>query len=335
MARTHHPRRGSIGYSPRKRAKRIYGRIKSWPEEEKIRIQGFAGYKAGCTHVSMIDDRTHSKIKGQEINTMVTIIETPPMIIAGIRAYKKTTHGEHTITETWAKNMSKDLARVFPFPKKPEQNIKEFSKIMKTADDIKLIVHTQPRLSSLPKKKPEVMEYAIGGKDIEEKYEYAKKHLGTEIKINNIFEEGEIVDVIGITKGKGFQSPRKKWGTKLLHRKNRKGQRTAGNLGPFNPGAMMWTVPTSGQMGYHQRTEYNKKILKIGDKGEEITPNGGFLKYGIIKGEYIIIKGSIPGPQKRMIRLRPAIRPPKTKVEGKPDLTYISTASKQGTGRVE
>ncbi|MEE8358494.1 MAG: 50S ribosomal protein L3 [Candidatus Hydrothermarchaeales archaeon] len=330
MARTHRPRRGSIGYSPRKRAKRIYGRIKTWPETTEVKMQGFAGYKAGCSHVSVVDDRPHSEIKGQEINTMVTVIETPPMIVAGIRSYKKTTNGARTLTETWATKMSKDLARVFPFPKKPAQNLKEFKKSLEEADDIKLLVHTQPRMSALPKKKPEIMEHAIGGSDVNEKYEYAKELLGKELKITDVFKEGAIIDVISITKGKGFQSPRKKWGTKLLGRKDRKGERTAGNLGPFTPGAMMWTVPQSGQMGFHQRTEYNKKIMKIGEDGQEVTPKGGFLKYGGIKGEYIIVQGSVPGPQKRMIRLRQAIRPPKNMVEGKPDITYISTATQQG-----
>ncbi|MFQ5974956.1 MAG: 50S ribosomal protein L3 [Candidatus Hydrothermarchaeales archaeon] len=330
MPKAHHPRRGSIGYSPRKRAKRIFGRIKSWPSEDKVRMQGFAGYKAGCNHLSMVDDRPHSPIKGQEINTMATVIETPPMVVAGIRAYKRTTNGERAVTETWSKNITKDLARVFPFPKKPTQDLREFRKTVKEADDIRLLVHTQPKKSSLPKKKPEVMEYAIGGTNIEEKYGYAKDLLGKEIKISDIFEDGDLVDVVSITKGKGFQSPRKRWGTKLLGRKDRKGKRTAGNLGPFTPGAMMWTVPQSGQMGYHQRTEYNKRILKIGEDGQEVTPKGGFLQYGIIKGGYIIVQGSIPGPRKRMIRLRPAIRPPKRRVEGKPDLTYISTESGQG-----
>ncbi len=329
MAKTHRPRRGSIGYSPRKRAKRIFGRIKSWPTDSETKMQGFSGYKAGCSHVSIIDDKPHSEIKGQEINAAVTIIETPPMVIVGIRAYKTTTNGKRTLTETWAKKISKDLERVFPFPKKTTSKTAEFKKALEEADDIKLLVHTQPRMSNMAKKKPEIMEYAVGGDTVEEKYEYAKELLGKEVKITDIFQEGDIIDIIAITKGKGFQSVRKRWGTKLLGRKDRKGKRTAGNLGPFTPGATMWTVPQSGQMGFHQRTEYNKRILKIGDNGEEVTPKGGFLKYGIIRGDYIMVQGSIPGPRKRMIRMRPAIRPPKRIAEGKPDITYISVESKQ------
>ncbi len=82
-------------------------------------------------------------------------------------------------------------------------------------------------------------------------------------------------------------------------------------------------------MGYHQRTEYNKRVLKIGEKGEEITPNGGFVRYGDVRNEYVVLHGSIPGPTKRLVRFRDAVRFHGVKVE-KPEITYISTESNQG-----
>jgi large subunit ribosomal protein L3 len=85
----------------------------------------------------------------------------------------------------------------------------------------------------------------------------------------------------------------------------------------------------AGQMGYHQRTEYNKRILKIGNNGEEIVPKGGFLHYGVIKNNYVLVKGTVQGPAKRMVVLRGAIREPEDKF-GLPEITYISTESKQG-----
>ena len=92
----------------------------------------------------------------------------------------------------------------------------------------------------------------------------------------------------------------------------------------------MSETPQAGQMGYHQRTEYNKRVLKIGDKGEEITPSGGFQHYGTIRNSYVIIHGSIPGPTKRLIGMRDAVRYQRgVKVE-KPEISYISTTSKQG-----
>ncbi|UCG68338.1 MAG: 50S ribosomal protein L3, partial [Thermoplasmata archaeon] len=140
---------------------------------------------------------------------------------------------------------------------------------------------------------------------------------------------GEMLDVASITKGKGFQGHIKRWGVKLLTHKNRKHRRMIGTLGPWHPSYVRSTVPQAGQTGYHQRTEYNKRVLKIGDKGEEISPNGGFVRYGVVKNEYVVIHGSIPGPTKRLVRFRDPVRFHGVKVE-KPEITYISLESNQG-----
>ena len=70
----------------------------------------------------------------------------------------------------------------------------------------------------------------------------------------------------------------------------------------------------AGQLGFFKRTEYNKRILKIGEDGKEIVPKSGFVNYGIIKGDYVVLEGSGPGPRKRLIVLKSAIRPPKIPV---------------------
>ncbi len=103
-----------------------------------------------------------------------------------------------------------------------------------------------------------------------------------------------------------------------------------GTQGSWHPNWVQATVPNAGQMGYQQRTEYNKRVLKIGEKGEEITPSGGFPHYGVVRNSYVILHGSIPGPTKRLISMRDAIRYQRgVKIE-KPEITYISTTSKQG-----
>ena len=327
----HHPRRGSLGYSPRKRVKREVPRIKSWASEDKVRMQGFSGYKAGTTHVFVVDERPHSHTKGEEIVETATVIEVPSMRVCGIRAYGETSYGARALMEVWEEEPNKDLARAFPYPKKKgmKKGLAAMEKALEKVKEIRLIVHTLPRKSALPKKKPEVMEYLVGG-SVEEAFTYAKEHLGKDIRFSDIFEEGEIVDTVSVTKGKGFQSPVKRWGVKLQPRKTRGVRRKAGNLGPWHPSATMWRVPQCGQMGYHQRTEYNKRVLGIGEDGTKITPKGGFLRYGEIKGDYVIISGSTPGPQKRLIRLRPAISPPTKYQQTKPEVTYLSTRSKQG-----
>ena len=104
--------------------------------------------------------------------------------------------------------------------------------------------------------------------------------------------------------------------------------RHVGCIGAWTPRRVRWRIPQLGQTGYQQRTEYNKRILKIGEDGEEITPKGGFLNYGIVRNDYIMVKGSIPGPKKRFVRISHALRRyPKL---GSPEITYISRVSQQG-----
>jgi large subunit ribosomal protein L3 len=68
----------------------------------------------------------------------------------------------------------------------------------------------------------------------------------------------------------------------------------------------------------------------VGTDGAAITPAGGFIGYGVIRNSWVMLHGSIPGPAKRLIRLRDATRyTGKVKAENI-QLPYVSNASKQG-----
>lgn len=101
-------------------------------------------------------------------------------------------------------------------------------------------------------------------------------------------------------------------------------------MGPWNPHHVMYSIARAGQMGYHQRTEYNKRILKIGADGKEVTPKGGFLRYGVVQGSYIILEGTVAGTEKRPIKLRYPARPPRSVPEEPPQIVQISLKSPQG-----
>jgi large subunit ribosomal protein L3 len=173
------------------------------------------------------------------------------------------------------------------------------------------------------------MELGLTGGDIEAQLEWAKENLGNEITISDVFADGSNIDVIGITKGYGTQGVVRRFGVKLLSHKNSKRRRQIGNMGDFGTGYVRKTIRQGGQTGYHQRTEYNKRILRISEPEEnDITPAGGFLHYGEVRNPYMIVQGSLPGPAKRLIRFRDASRE-----SGKThpiEITYVSTASKQG-----
>jgi large subunit ribosomal protein L3 len=335
MARHHQPRKGSVAFSPRKRAARESPHITSWPESKEPGLLGFPGYKVGMTHVTMLDNTKNSPTEGMEISTPVTVVETPPVVVFGIRAYKKTSRGIKAMTDVLAAELDQDLKTKISLPKEynTETQLAELTENLDNVVEIRALVHTKPRLANVPKKKPEIMEFGVGGSSPKEKLDYAVNVLGKEINPADVFADGEHTDAVAITKGKGFQGVIKRWGVRIQYGKAARSSkgRHVGSIGPWSPERVMWTVPMAGQMGYHQRTEYNKKILKIGeaDQVDEINPEGGFVKYGVVKNNYLLLKGSLPGPSKRLVIFRKAIRP-HGKHDDAPQISYISTASKQG-----
>ncbi len=327
MPRRTAPRRGSLAYYPRKRAKKIVPTFKSWPEENSPIPLGFYGYKAGMTHLLYIDSRKRTPTSGKEVFSAVTVIETPPIYVLAARLYTTDYIGRRrTLTEVWAEKFPKYVKRRITLPDKIEHSFDNIN--IDGVTDVRLIISTQPWLIRL-KKTPDIAEIALGG-SVEEKLEKAKELIGKEIKVSDVFSEGQYVDVKAVTKGKGFQGVVKRFGVYEFGHKKEKTKRGVGSIGPWHPAKVMWTVPRPGQMGFHTRTEYNKYIFKVANGEEEpITPEGGFLHYGDVKSDYLILKGSVPGPAKRIIALRKAIRPPRTTMEVG-SITYISRSSKQG-----
>jgi large subunit ribosomal protein L3 len=328
----HAPKHGSLAYLPRGRAKRTVGRIRFWPKvEEGPILLGFMGYKAGMTHILMLEDKPNSPNLGKETSHPATVLDVPPIIVFGFRFYIKDQYGIHTFSEAWMKNPPKDFDRILVLPEKydAEEKLKKIEENIEEIAEIRILAATQPRLAAIPKKKPDIAEIKVGGGSIKEQYEYVKGLLGKTVSITDVFKEGHFMDVVAITKGKGFQGPVKRWGIKILPRKSRKTKRGVAAIGPWKPARVLYTVPRAGQMGYHQRTEYNKRILKIGIEGKTVNPKGGFLNYGEVKGTYILVDGSLPGPAKRLIRLRHPVRPPKKIQETPPNITYVSLESMQ------
>jgi len=314
MVKDSHPRRGSLAFYPRKRASRIYPSITTYPLEEKPRVMGFAAYKVAMAHAVAIDNRKGSNTFGQEIIVPVTVLECPPMVAIGIRAYKKSAKGLAVFTHALISG-HKHLERKMNTGKfNFEKNLAEIEKNLDKVAKIRVIVATQPHLSGVGKKKPEVFEIEIAGNNVKENFALAKPMMGKEIKINDIFKEGELVDAVAVTKGKGYQGTVKKFGIKIQNRHAMKKKRHIGTLGPQTPRRVRWTAPQAGQMGFQTRTELNKRILKFGNP-EEINPKQGFNRYGIVKSNFVLIEGSIAGSKKRLIRLRPAIRPTSAKIQ--------------------
>lgn len=308
------PRAGSLAFYPKKRAARVYPVISTYPETDKPKVLAFAGYKTAMVHAILTDNVKGSFTFGQEISVPVTVLDCPPLKVLGIRVYQNTTKGMTVFTEAMVKDLPKDFSRKIKLANfKTEEKLAQIEKNLDKISRLRLIVSTQPRLSGIGKKTPEIFEVEIGGKEIKEKFEFAKPLLGKEITLKDITREGEFIDVVAVTKGKGTVGPVKRFGVKIQVRKAHTKRRHVGSLGQERPGKVRSTVPMAGQLGMQTRTELNKRVLKIGEKGEEITPKSGFIRYGIVKNNYVLLEGSVPGPKKRLVLVRPAIRPPKAK----------------------
>ncbi|MEM2759903.1 MAG: 50S ribosomal protein L3 [Nitrososphaerales archaeon] len=314
------PRRGSLAYLPRGRARSLESRIRTWPvvAGEKPSLLGFAGFKAANIHVITIDDREKTPNFGKPLFNSATVIVTPPVKIIGFRGYEKTPYGYNSLFDVYASEIPKEMQRKTKAKPVPlESALKKAQEKMEQTTLLMALGAIIPRDAGLSQKKPFVFEIGVGGGDKQAQFDYLKDLLGKEVKFKDLFQVGSYVDVSAVTKGKGIEGPITRWGVKKKQHKSRKSVRALGTLGPISPAVIMYTVPRAGQRGLHQRLEYNKRILLIGNASEKEQGLGtvdGFDHYGVLKGDYAIIKGSVPGTVKRLIKIRSPMRARTTKV---------------------
>ncbi len=260
------------------------------------------------------------------VSVPVTIIECPPLKIAGVRFYKNAYQGKQVLTEVWAKP-GKDIKRKLNVSKKDPKSLDSVQ--TDNVSDVTIIVQTQPKFAAFGKKKPELFEMGVGG-SVQDQIAFAKENFGKELSVKDVFKEGQFIDAHAVTTGKGTQGPVKRLGVKIRAAKAEKTKRGPGSLGGWVAQMhTMYRMAFAGQMGFHNRVDYNKQILKIGDDPKEVNPKGGLVNYGEVKSTFLLVKGSIPGPKKRLIRLKTALRPIKRKEQVAPTIEHISTASQQ------
>lgn len=316
MANISTRRRGSRQFWPRVRAQKPTAVVGSWASKiapKESNLLGFPAYKVGMSHLTLIDNFSHTRTKGTEINVPVTVLECPPVKVLSVKLLADDDYGNLQIkkevsTPLKDKHLTKKIAANKKSTKAPTAeeliNFAEENEV----EQVRLKVVTSPSETTIGKKKPEILEIAVSG-SLTEQITFGLSKLGQEVKMSEVFQGGELVDSHGITKGKGFQGAVKRFGVKLTSHKSEKKRRHAGNVGAWTPSRVLTTQPLPGQHGYHERTEWNKWILKVSDKPDEINPKAGFKHYGNVKTEYLLVKGSVQGPVKRMVTLVRSIRP--------------------------
>jgi len=330
-------------------------------------LTAFRGYKAGMTHVVRGVDRPGALMHKREVVDAVSIVETPPMIVVGVVGYVETPSGMRTLTTVFAEHLSEEFKRrcyknwykskkkaYTKYAKKYEKDggkeiDQELDRIKKFCSVVRVIAHTQVKKLGLRIKKAHIMEIQINGGDAAAKVEFAKGLFEKEITVDTIFAKDENIDVIGVTKGKGFEGVTTRWGVTRLPRKTHRGLRKVACIGSWHPARVSTTVPRAGQNGYFHRTEMNKKIYRVGKKGDEascqteadltkkgITPMGGFVHYGEVNEDWLMLKGAIVGVKKRPVILRKSLMKHSSRRHLETiDLKFIDTSSKQGHGRFQ
>ncbi|ESQ24102.1 MAG: archaeal ribosomal protein L3 [uncultured Acidilobus sp. OSP8] len=336
------PRRGSLGFMPRKRAEELVPRVKSWPQVnvQKPTLLAFLGYKVGMTHVFIVDNRQGSPTFGKEVFRPITVIETPPMYVLAVRGYAyDENRGLYAVSEAWAKpplelELNRRISTLGSFD--TEATLKSLESKISDLAEVRVLLASQPKLTGgLSKKAPDLIEVKVAAPNdsVKEAFSYATSILGKTVSVRDVFQPGMVVDVLAVTKGKGFQGEVKRFGVKVLPRwhKHRKGARGVGARSHGR--GTWWEIPQPGQLGFHRRTEYNKRVLEITDNALAFTPAGGFLHYGVPASTVVVLEGSVPGVVKRPIVLRYPIRPPEWYLKmgvTKPTITFVSLQSKQG-----
>merc|ERR1712126_392485 len=340
-----------------------------------VHLTAFLGYKAGMTHIVREMDRPGSKVNKKEVVEAVTIIETPPMVAIGVVGYIETPRGLRALKTVWAEHIGEGAKRRF-YKNWSQSKKKAFTKsCTKWADDlgkkeiekdlaqmkkyctvIRVIVHTQMKILRRRQKKAHIMEVQLNGGSVADKVQFARDHFEKEIPVTSVFAKDEMIDVIGVTKGHGFKGLQADGTPRSCPERTHKGLRKVACIGAWHPSRIQYTVARAGQKGYHHRTEINKKIyeIKLGyhkkdgklvknnasteydTTDKDINPMGGFPHYGMVKQDFVMIKGCCIGPKKRVLTLRKSLLV-HTKRAALEDikLKFIDTSSKMGHGRFQ
>lgn len=306
------PRRGSLAFRPRGRAKRFVPIVRNWPkvQNDNPTLLGFPSFKAGTIHAITLDDREKTPNFGKPLFNPATVLALPESEVIGFRLYRREYSTDWPIADAYVRSPTGDK-KVATDAKTIEAWKGKLDGVSRVAG----IVSVTPSEVGLSQKKPMVFEMGVGGGDVKAQFDYVLGLLGKRVKFSEIFKPGMYVDVLSITKGKGFEGPVTRFGVKRKQHKSRKSVRAVGVIGPWHPAAVMYTVARAGQKGFQQRTETGKRILLVGNgKESPITPAGGFLHFGNVQGDYAVLKGSVPGSPKRFVLLRHPVRTKVTKI---------------------
>ncbi|MGC8558625.1 MAG: 50S ribosomal protein L3, partial [Nitrososphaeria archaeon] len=203
--RKHHaPHRGSLAFYPRVRASYVLPRIRYVSPDSDLGLAAAIGFKAGMGHALIVDDRNGSPNFGKPLFVSYTVAAFPQIKVVDAKIYKE--------IDGYLKNIGK---------------LSQNSDV-KDASELRALVQIIPKDAGFSQKKPFEIEIPVAGKSYEEKIEFLKKYIGKSYDQKELLSKWSFVDVIGVTKGRGFQGPVKRFGIKRKQHKSRKSVRAVG-----------------------------------------------------------------------------------------------------------
>uniref|UniRef100_A0A2K5Q975 60S ribosomal protein L3 n=1 Tax=Cebus imitator TaxID=2715852 RepID=A0A2K5Q975_CEBIM len=334
------PRHGPLGFLPRKRSSRH--RWKDDPSKA-FHLTAFLGYKAGMAHIVR-------EVNKKEVVEAVTIVETPPIVVVGIVGHVETLQGLRTFKTVFAEHISNECKRWQAFTKYykkwqdedgKKQLEKDFSSMKKYCQVIRIIAHTQTRLLHL-RQKAHLMEIQVNIGTVAETLDWAHKRLEQQVPVNQVLGQDEMIDITGMTKDKGYK------GIISL--------RKVACMGAWYPAHVAFSLAHAGQKGYHHCTEINKNICKVSHghlikngkliknsastnydlSDKSINPLSGFVHYGEVTNDFVMLKGCVVGTKKRVLILHKSLLvQTKQRALKKIDLKFIDTTCKFGQGHFQ
>jgi len=298
---------------------------------------------------------------------VVGYLDTP----RGLRALTTvwTGHLDDSLKRNFYKNWYRAKRKAFDryaakvADEKNKDTDEELARMKKHCNVIRVLAHTQIKKINQRQKKAHLMEIQVNGGTVDQKVDWARSLFERKVPVDSVFNPNDMIDTIGVTKGHGVKGVIKRFGCRRLQRKTHRGNRKVACIGAWHPARVARSIARAGQHGYHHRTEINKKIYRIGaaakdEEGKQakdkdgkvvwnastqadmtqknITPVGGFPHYGEVNNDYVMVKGCVMGPKKRVITLRKSLLT-QTKRAALEEITlkWIDTASKFGHGRFQ
>merc|ERR1711982_255842 len=142
-------------------------------------------------------------------------------------------------------------------------NERELAKMKKYCKVIRVLAHSDVVKLPIAQKTAHLMEIQINGGDVAAKVDFGVGLFEQSIPISKVFSKDEMIDVIAVTKGKGFEGVTTRWGTSKLPRKTHKGLRKVACIGAWHPSRVKYLLLVLVKMVIIIELKLTKRSIRL------------------------------------------------------------------------